>query len=241
MNKINKSDELDEIIQCPICEEFYGSIDIHQHVSECIGHEFYDLDEFATIAALNEINALDEFDGMDYLNNMNEYVEPILTEKQKKAIKYCNSKAKIHSEQTEGMVKIKLIENRYDDSDADKIYNYISKVKITINIKIETVLKFVINDKKLKNLFETSNKNNIGGRTNWLNTAKYLFNIFSHLFLFFNFFHIFFFHSFLPQIHSLFVTCISPSLFRVLFLFFHSSQLFFHLNIFYYMFYQIIF
>lgn len=145
-------EEFDQIIDCPICFEKFG---------------IYDDDDFAShIEICCEQNNFNNYDDIDNTidniidntchNEKNKYVEPELTKAQKKAYKYCKAKAKIHSNQTKGLVLIRFLENGYTEDDYNTVINNIKNcVRITINIYIKTILQHMLNDKYIKNGYET--------------------------------------------------------------------------------------
>lgn len=150
-----KDQNNNEIVQCPICDNYFGIFDIEDHVDLC----YVLLESERKVDDTIKINKI-------------EYTEPELTERQIAAYKYCKKKAKIHSDQTKKLAAIRFAENGYEEYHAETINNYIKNiVKITINIKNETVLKFLQYESKIKNGYEIGRyqKSNINtcGRNSW--------------------------------------------------------------------------
>ncbi len=80
-----------------------------------------------------------------------------LTELQKKAIKFCNKKSKIHERAIYGNALISFVENGYTEDDLKQVIKYIqSEVNITINISLRTIIDHMLNDTHYKNGFEVN-------------------------------------------------------------------------------------
>lgn len=137
-----------KISECPICFNHFEFLEIKSHVIDCCNA--YELNFFP-------------------------YVSPELSKSQKKAYKYCKSKAKIHSDQTKGLVLIRFLKHNYSEEDMYTTINHIkNNVKVTINISIKVVLEKMLNETHVRNGFEIgrfrnadSNNNLKSGRFIW--------------------------------------------------------------------------
>lgn len=129
---------------CPICLKHFDTNILFDHAEFC--NDFPKCD----VTISNNSNVV--------------YIEPVLTSNQTSAFKYCKLKSKIHSEQTRGNILIKFISLGFDESDLNNVINYLkNNVRVTINIKHDTILNFLTNDEYIRNGFET---NNVFGKAN---------------------------------------------------------------------------
>lgn len=129
---------------CPICLKYFDIDILFNHAEFC---NDFSKDNISTS-----------------INSNAPYVEPILTSNQMSAFKYCKLKSKIHSEQTRGNILIKFISLGFDESDLNNVINYLkNNVNVTINMRHDTILKFLTNDEYIRNGFET---NNVFGKAN---------------------------------------------------------------------------
>uniref|UniRef100_A0A6C0EA86 Uncharacterized protein n=1 Tax=viral metagenome TaxID=1070528 RepID=A0A6C0EA86_9ZZZZ len=119
-------------MECIICGKLI-EIDYEIHVNECLDKSIEE-----------EKNNTD--DGM-----------LTLTECQKKALEYCNKKSKIFEKNTRANVEIKLIEVGFCEDDFVKLKEYIKACEVTINFPSKIINK-LIEDKRIKNVFEIQNK-----------------------------------------------------------------------------------
>ena len=145
--------ENNEIIECPICFDIFGIFDIDKHFELCC-------------VDVKDNNILQT-------NTTQSYIEPTLTECQKNAYKYCKKKSKIHSDQTKGLVLIRFLENGYEEKHVDMVINNIkNNVRVTINIRVQTILENMSNDTHIKNGYEIKKFNSSSlhcARTTWEN------------------------------------------------------------------------
>ena len=136
-----------EFLQCEICYDEVHKDTLQSHIKEC--QEF-------------QIKTLSE------MNMMVDTAYDKLLPCQIKALEYVNKKAKVHELNTAHIVKLRLINLGFDVSKYDEIKKYITeKVKVTINIRLTTILTFLDNEPILKNLFEVHGEN--AGRRMWEN------------------------------------------------------------------------
>jgi hypothetical protein len=117
------------MLQCPICLKDWNVELVEDHAAEC--NDFVvpcDIPKVLKVKTLYD-----------------------------KVIKFCNTKAKVHSKQTRGNVLIRFIELGYDENLMNKVIDHIkNNVQTTIHIKVRTILDHMLQDDHIKNCFETS-------------------------------------------------------------------------------------
>lgn len=129
-------------MNCPICNELIYEEFMNEHIDEC----------------------LDQYDQCHY-------VEPVLTESQKNALRFASKKASIHSKQTRGLVLARFIKLGYTENDLNEVLTYVQfKCDVTINCNTSVLTTHIINSTHFKNGYEISRaKTYLESRTVWEN------------------------------------------------------------------------
>lgn len=176
--------ESNEILECPLCLEYYGSSDIIEHMVTCELEQSNQIQKFKKVNN-NEINLDDmkmyDFDDdimqeLLYDNDPKDKNDPnykeVLTKCQKMAFEYCKEKSKKDSLESEEKLIERFEKNGYTQYDIPKVIIHIKQYsKITINVNLSTILTLMINDDHYKNGFEIGRfkHSSGGGRKNWEN------------------------------------------------------------------------
>jgi hypothetical protein len=118
-------------ITCPLCFIEIDTEIINYHIDECL--------------ALNDI----------HIEHKKIYKKHKLSEVCKKAYKYCTKKSKILSKYIYPNLLMKFIELDYTEDDLTTVIKYIqNEAPITINVRNETIINYLVNDDHYKNCFE---------------------------------------------------------------------------------------
>jgi hypothetical protein len=105
-----------------------------------------------------------QYDSIDLINNQTEVLksrEVKLEDCHKQAIKYCQKKSKIFSNNIYPNLLIKFQSNGYTEEELKQTIKYVqSKVQIVIHFSPERTLQFLCEDDHYRNQFETLTKGN---------------------------------------------------------------------------------